>query len=137
MNDESSTGLKSLEHTLVHFLNATSFGRKKPEGDPAYRQGYRAALDVLRLALRPWYPVGGPLDLSDVVEDAPITLINGSRLSRRVQAAKELAANLAGEGRAREAQIIRDLCNSASASAATNSTLHRDLQTALKSLRAE
>lgn len=50
-----------------------------------------------------------------------------SRLQNRVEAARSLADELADQGQARMAQVIRDLCNSALQSARTNSQLYGDL----------
>lgn len=54
--------------------------------------------------------------------DAP-----NARLRRRIAAARSLADDLADQGHARMAQVIRDLCKSAEASSNMNSRLHAEL----------
>lgn len=49
-----------------------------------------------------------------------------SRLHRRIDAARSLASDLADDGHARMAQVIRDVCNSAMDSSTTNSQLSTD-----------
>ena len=55
-----------------------------------------------------------------------------ARLKRRIAAARSLADDLADQGHARMASVIRELCNSAMGSMNLNSRLHRELQEALR-----
>ena len=68
-----ATGIQSaqeLQARLEHFLADTEFGDGEPENIEEWRNGNISAREDLREALKPWKPLGKPLDLRTYIKPA-------------------------------------------------------------------
>ena len=62
-----------VERLLVDFIQSPKWNPNAdaPEDNADWREGYEAALNNLREALKPWWPLGGPLTLTAIPMPAP------------------------------------------------------------------
>jgi hypothetical protein len=53
-----------LARELESFVQKNEWGSEEPENNADWQRGYECAQSNLREALKPWWPLGGPLTLS-------------------------------------------------------------------------